>query len=400
MKEKIIIIGGGPAGLFCSFQLLKFGFEVDLYDQMPGVGAKFIIAGKGGLNLTHSEEIDIFCTRYGKDQKLFKELLEEFSPTSLRAWSEELGVKTFIGTSGRVFPENVSAAQMLSIWLNLLKSNTKFNLFLNHQLINISKEKMLTFKTKNKTTQVQASKIIVALGGASYQKTGSNGKWKDIFEKLGIETKPFLPMNCGFERPWSKYFISNVDRRPLKNISVKIENSEVKGEVMLTPYGIEGGAIYAISNVIRNHILKKGKAIITLDLRPDLKIEIIQKKLKTRRHKDSLGNYLRKTLNLDKYIHTLIRELSDSTKLENSEYLASQIKGLDIELFSTRPLSEAISTSGGVCFSSLTDNLEVREIPGLYVAGEMLDFEAPTGGYLLQGCFTTAWRIIKSLTHQ
>jgi uncharacterized flavoprotein (TIGR03862 family) len=395
MNEKVTIVGAGPSGLFCAHQLLKKGYAVDLYDQMSGAGKKFLIAGDGGLNITHSENLKRFSTRYGKDEEFFSKLLTDFSPKDLRSWCEELEVKTFVGTSGRVFPEKLKAAEILLNWLKVLKSYPGFNLFLKHRLTNVSKDKELTF---SENIKVQAHTLIFALGGASWEKTGSDGKWKEFFETLGIKVEPFLPMNCGFERPWSEHFISKVDRAPLKNITIKAGNQTVRGEVMLTPFGMEGGGIYALSNIIRDYILKEGKCFINLNLKPDLDKETILKKIKSKKPKDSLSNHLRRALKLDKAAIVLLRELSDPKRFEDFDYLTGQIKNLKVELFAMRPISEAISTSGGVSFTGLTSDLEVKEIPGMYIVGEMLDWEAPTGGYLLQGCFSTAWRVVEAIT--
>jgi len=397
MKPTITIIGGGPAGLFCAFTLLEQGYGVDLYDQMTGVGKKFLVAGNGGLNLTHSEDITLFCKKYGEHEELFGSLLNNFSPTDLRTWCERLGVKTFIGSSGRIFPEGLTAAEILSKWVKALKSNPEFHLFLEHRLINISKDKLLEFSYNEQQVEVQASIVILALGGASWEKTGSDGKWKGLLEHIGIEVESFLPMNCGFERSWSDFFISKIEYTPLKNIKLQVQKYSVRGEIMLTPFGIEGGAVYALSNHIRNSILKNGKALVCLDLKPDLSLESIIIKIKEKKKKESLGNFLRKSFNFDKITTALMYELSDKEQLQHTNYLAGQIKALELDLVSPRPLSEAISTSGGVRFKGLTSGLEVKEISGLYIAGEMLDFEAPTGGYLLQGCFSTAWRVVESI---
>jgi uncharacterized flavoprotein (TIGR03862 family) len=396
-KEKVIVVGGGPGGLFCAYHLLKKGFEVDLYDQMSGVGKKFLVAGNGGLNLTHSEEIDIFSTRYGKNASFFFELLESFSPNDLRDWCNEIGVETFIGSSGRVFPKKLNAADILLKWIEKLKSNPKFQIFLKHQLIKVSKEKVLSFKKEEELIEVKGPHIILALGGANWEKTGSDGKWKEMLENLEIKVEPFLPMNCGFERPWSDFFISNIERSPLKNIALEIDGRKVKGEVMLTPFGIEGGGIYALSDLIRDEIIRDGKSQVVMDLRPNLNDETILNKIMAKRKGDSLSNHLRKTLRLGKVEFILLKEILDSETMNDSQSLAKSIKRLKLDLFATRPLNEAISTSGGVKFNELTKNLEVKSIPGLFIVGEMLDFDAPTGGYLLQGCFSTAMRVVSSI---
>ncbi len=397
MKDKITIIGAGPAGLFCALQLLERGYAVDLYDQMAGVGKKFLIAGNGGLNLTHSEPLDLFAKKYGKNKELFTSLLKEFSPQDLRVWCKELGVETFVGTSGRVFPEKLKAAEILSNWKKKLNSFDQFELFLDHRLVNIATDKLLTFDHTSQQVEVRSARTIFALGGASWKQTGSNGKWKELFENVGISVTSFLPMNCGFERPWSSYFLDKTNHTPLKNVSLTIDEHHVRGEMMLTPFGIEGGVVYAVSNIIRDKILSCGSASIAIDLKPDLPFDKILVKLKARKQKVSLSNFLRKVIHLDKYAISLLRELSDPKQFDQVDYLAMQIKSLKIELFAARPLAEAISTSGGVAFEGLSEDLESINIPGFYIVGEMLDFDAPTGGYLLQGCFSTAWRVVTAI---
>lgn len=394
MTKQVTIIGAGPAGLFSAYLLLKNGYEVHLYDHSSGPAKKFLIAGNGGLNLTHSEDLSIFATRYAKDELLFKELLSEFSPTDLRQWCHSIGIETFVGSSGRVFPTKLKAGEIVINWLKQLKSYEKFKIFLNHDLINISADKKLVFLENDIEKTVKATTIILALGGASWKKTGSDGKWKSYIEALDVKTNPFLPMNCGFERKWSEYFIKHVDRTPVKNIALTIDKSSVRSELMLTPFGIEGSAVYALSSIIRDKILEKGKALVSIDLKPDLSLEEIKKKLSGAKKKDSLANILRKTLGLNKEILILIKELHPNASVE--EY-PSLIKKLEIKLEGIRPIDEAISTSGGVCFSGLTNSFESTNISGLYFAGEMLDFEAPTGGYLLQACFCTANRVIAGI---
>lgn len=400
MSSKVHIVGAGPAGLFCAYLLLQKGYQVDLYDQMPGVGKKFLIAGIGGLNLTHSEELDIFASRYGKDEALFAQLLNDFSPHDLRQWCTSLGVDTFIGVSGRVFPRKLKAADLLLKWLNALKSNHGFKLYLKHRLTDFTQDKILTFHDihLNQNITVNAEKVIFALGGASWEKTGSDGLWSKLFAKLQIEVKPFLPMNCGFETNWSDYLVKKIDRAPLKNITLKFNHSKIRGEVMITPFGIEGSAIYALSNSIRDEIIDTGEATISIDLKPDLSLDMIKNKLSKKNKKESMTNFLRKSLKIDQTMYTLLSELSDSTQFNDNNYLSHQIKHLKIKLLTTRPLSEAISTSGGVCFLGLLKNLELKSMPGVFIAGEMLDFEAPTGGYLLQACFSTAYQIVNSIT--
>jgi len=400
MKNKINIIGAGPSGLFSAYQLLKKGYEVDLYDHMSGVGKKFLVAGIGGLNLTHSENLEHFSKKYGKNEALFKKLVQDFSADDLRSWCKDLGVETFVGSSGRVFPKEFKAADLLKKWMTRLKTFKGFRLFLNYKLIEVSKnkkDKSLTFKNNNEVINVRSDQTILALGGASWKKTGSDGEWKNFLEKAGIKINPFLPMNCGFERKWSDHFIEKVDRSPLKNISLSFGEKKVFGEVMLTPFGIEGGAIYAISNLVRDTILKNKTAVVYLDLKPSLSLQDIVLKLESKKASVSFSNHLRKSLKMDKVTILLIHELIGKEKFNTASEMAKCIKNLPIELLNTRPIDEAISTSGGVSFNSLNENMEVFEIKGLYIIGEMLDFEAPTGGYLLQGCFSTSQRVINPI---
>lgn len=397
----VTIIGAGPAGLFLSYLLTQRGIAVDLYDQMSGVGKKFLIAGNGGLNLTHSEDIEIFASRYGKDQQYFSELLKDFSPGDLRDWCRELGVETFIGSSGRVFPEKLKAAQILLNWIEVLKKSSLFNLHLKHRLVNLDLsrlEKKCFFKNENdEEVEISTKYLVLALGGSSWRKTGSDGMWKKIFENSKIKLKEFLPMNCGFERQWSEHFISKVDRTPLKNICVKFKNFESRSEIMITPFGLEGSGIYALSNHIRDEIDIKGVADLYIDLKPDLTLDEVIGKLNSGRAKDSKSNILIKNLKLNKKVFTLLKELYPDQNFNNNIELANIIKNCKVPLFRTRPIDEAISTSGGVCFECLDENLQAKDIPNLFFIGEMVDFEAPTGGYLLQGCFSIAYRVFKSL---
>lgn len=396
-EKNIIIVGAGPAGLFCAYLLLQKGFNVDIYDQSSGVGKKFLIAGNGGLNLTHSEPIDQFALRYTHHEDRFKKLLAEFSPADLIEWCKKMGIETFVGSSQRVFPTEMSAGKFLLKWLDALKAFPNFNLHLKHQFKSITKEKVLTFINEKGELKVNADQIVFCLGGASWKKTGSDGLWKSPLESIGIHVNQFLPMNCGFEYPWSDFFKEKVNRAALKHVEINFNDRFAKGDLMITPYGIEGGTIYALSNFIRNEILSSGEATIHLDLRPGLSHQALLKKLGSKNSKTTLSNHLRKCLNMDKTSFMLLKEVMHEDDFLTMESIAQNIKSLKIVLKGIRPIDEAISTSGGVCFSQLNPSLESKSISGIYFAGEMLDYEAPTGGYLLQACFSTAWIVAKNI---
>ncbi|WP_412471114.1 TIGR03862 family flavoprotein [Halobacteriovorax sp. RT-2-4] len=396
----VAIVGGGPAGLFCAYELLNSkieGIEVHLYEQTGGVGKKFLVAGNSGLNLTHSEKQEEFAKKYFKDEARFRSLLKDFNANDLIEWANTLGTETFIGTSGRVFPKKMKAADILHQWMNSLKSHENFHLHLKHSLTNITADGDLIFKHDHSNKTQKADYYILAMGGGSWSKTGSDGVWMEYIEALGVKTAPLKAMNCGFEINWSKHFQDKVDRGFVKNIVVSNESQNARGEIMLTPYGVEGGAVYAISNGLRDELEKSVSTKLHIDFKPDLKRQDVIEKL-SRRNKDSLTNRLRKNLNFDKIATSLLYEVLDRSKAqEDVNYLAAMVKDCEIEVLRARPMDEAISTSGGVCFESLNDDLSAIKNNQYYFVGEMLDFEAPTGGYLLQGCFSSAYRVVKSI---
>ena len=399
--DQITIIGAGPAGLFSAFQLIQKGHKVDLYDHQGGTGKKFLVAGHGGLNLTHSEDLDKFATRYGKDHQRFERYLELFSPTDLQKWCHNLGVETFVGSSGRVFPKSMKSAEILFIWLEKLKSSPLFTLNLKHKIKEVDLKNLnVTFSNAegNKITK-KSDALIFALGGASWKKTGSTGDWVKFFEEHGIKCNPFLPMNCGFERQWSEFLISKLDRFPLKNIALSHNAGQVLGEMMITPYGIEGTSVYALSREIRDTLLKKGSATVYLDLKPDWGMVKILKVLRERNPKVSRSAFLNKNLKLQKEVNTLLIELLSKDEYNDDTILASKIKKLPISLDAIRPIDEAISTSGGVDWSEVTEDLELIKYPQVFAIGEMLDFDAPTGGYLLQGAFSTAFAAARKISN-
>ena len=395
---KVTIVGGGVSGLFSAYVLLGAGFDVAVYEQTSGVAKKFLIAGNGGLNITHSEEVSVFASRYGQDEARFASLLEDFSPDDLRKWCEELGVETFVGTSGRVFPREMKAGTLFSAWLKHLKTYENFSLHTKHTLVNISKENELTFLHEGSEKKVKSETTILSLGGASWKSTGSDGLWTKALQPLGLELTPFTARNCGFNISWSSYFKEQFETAPLKNIALRFGGSEVKGEAMLTSYGIEGGAVYALSSLIVKQIERKNQAIVELDLKPSLTYEQVLKKISTDRKKNSLSNHLRKMLKLGSIEMKLLREVLTHEEMQNLETLATKVKRLPLVLLSERDIDEAISTAGGISFSNVDENLKLKQIDAsIYIAGEMLDWDAPTGGYLLQGCFSMAHRVVESI---
>ncbi len=391
--KHITIFGAGPAGLFCAYQLVKKGLKVSLYDHQGGVGKKFLVAGHGGLNLTHSENIEAFSKRYGKSHLLFEDYLSQFSPQDLRDWCHELGVETFVGSSGRVFPVSMKSAEILFIWLDYLKKSPLFEIHLKHKLMDIDFKNLKAHiqTADEKILEISSDIFVFALGGASWKKTGSDGSWTEIFKEHHITCLPFEPMNCGFEKEWSSYFKEKIDRYPLKNIALSIDSQKVLGEMMLTPYGIEGTSVYALSRTIREEIKKNKQATVLLDLCPHWNEEKVYKQLQLRKKKVSKSAYLNKAFKFSKQVNILLKEVLNADQYEDDLILAKNIKALPICVDSIRPIDEAISTSGGVSWEEVDRNLQLKKYPHHYIIGEMLDFDAPTGGYLLQGAFSTAY---------
>lgn len=396
MKKNVVIIGAGPTGLFASSLLLKEGFSVDLYDQKTDSGRKLLLAGKSGLNITNSLPLDSFATAYGPGEKLIKPSLKLFSPKDLRLWLKKMEIETFVGSSGGIFPVSTTANKLLKLWMDSLNSNKNFNFHTEHRLKKIEDEN-LYFDTPQKELIAKTPLLIMSMGGASYPSTGSDGKWSNILEAINIETIPFKPMNCGFDYSWSSYFKKYNNYTALKNIKLTHKETSLRGEVIITPYGVEGGPFYRLSREIRNAIEDNHKAVTFLDLIPDLSQEEILNRLNKKRGKTSLSNHLRKQLNLTPLKISLVRELIKKNIFDDYSLLAEILKEVPLVLEKPRPIEEAISSSGGVSFIELDKYFMLKKHPGWFTAGEMVDWDAPTGGFLLQACFSTAFTVVEGI---
>ncbi|PVE24296.1 aminoacetone oxidase family FAD-binding enzyme [Microvirga sp. KLBC 81] len=382
------IIGGGPAGLIAAEALARSGLAVTVYDRMPSVGRKFMMAGRGGLNLTHSEDFERFVTRYAEAEPVLRPLIEAFRPKDLRAWCEGLGEATFVGSSGRVFPKAFKASPLLRAWLTRLE-DLSVRFALRHTWQGWDAEGALVFTdAAGQTVTTKPDATILALGGASWPRLGSDGSWVSMLQGKGIAVAPLRPANMGFTLPWSEVMRSRFEGEPLKRIALAFEGVTVKGEAIITADGIEGGAVYALSRSLRNAIERQGSAKLLLDLRPDLSLDALEKRLSLPRKGQSASTFLRKAAGLSPLGIATLRESAPQLPVE-PEALARLIKAVPLTLTGTKSLGRAISTAGGVPFSELDEHLMLRRMPGVFVAGEMLDWEAPTGGYLLQATFAT-----------
>jgi len=395
LPRTIAVIGGGPAGLMATEVLSQAGVQVDLYDAMPSVGRKFLMAGKGGMNISHSEPFDKFLSRYGSRQTYVEPMLNHFKPEALRAWVQGLGIDTFIGSSGRVFPSDMKAAPLLRTWLHRLRGNG-VNFHMRHRWLGWvdNKNNMLRFETPTGERQIKADAIVLALGGGSWPKLGSTGAWVSLLAQRGISIDPLKPSNCGFDVGWSEYFRNRFAGQPLKPVRVSFINSEgVKflrqGEFVVTETGIEGSLVYALSAPLREEIATTGFAFIHLDLAPGKDLPFLVDRISQARGKQSMANHLRKRAGINSVKTGLLRELLSAPDFGNPVQLCTSIKALPLKLIATRPLAEAISSAGGVTFEALDEWLMIRAMPGVFCAGEMLDWEAPTGGYLLTACFAS-----------
>ncbi|MCE9524053.1 MAG: TIGR03862 family flavoprotein [Alphaproteobacteria bacterium] len=388
----VAVIGAGPAGLMAAEILGAAGLTVTVLDRMPSVARKFLIAGRGGLNLTHSEPLENLKARYGAAGTRLSPLLEAFPPQALIDWAEGLGQPTFIGTSGRVFPKSLKASPLLRAWLARLKAHG-VAIKTRHDWRGWSENGQLLFAHAGTTSQVKADATILALGGASWPRLGSNGAWVELLAKHGVPITPLRPANCGFTAAWSEPFRTRFEGQPLKSIALTFDGRTVRGEAMVTRTGLEGGAIYALSAALRDAIAGQGAATLEIDLRPDMSLAELGRKLDRPRAGETLANFLRKAINLAPVGINLLREGHGLHLAATAE----QIKSLPIKLTGTQSIDRAISTAGGIALDALDGDLMLRDLPNVYAVGEMLDWEAPTGGYLLQATFATAVAAAKAI---
>ncbi|MBC2729254.1 TIGR03862 family flavoprotein [Thiobacillus sp.] len=393
--KTVAVIGGGPAGLMAAEILSQGGVQVDLYDAMPSFGRKFLLAGVGGMNITHSEPFDAFLSRYGARAADIQPLLGVFSPAMLREWIHGLGVETFVGSSGRVFPKDMKAAPLLRAWLHRLReSGARFHV--RHRWLGWVNDGALRFASPQGELNVCANAVVLALGGGSWAKLGSDGAWVPLLEQRGVEIAPLLPSNCGFDVAggWSEHLRSRFAGQPLKTVALRFSDAaghvhQRKGELMLSDTGVEGSLVYALSAPLRDTIALQGLATLELDLAPDKPLQRLVAEVAHPRGARSLSSHLQSRAGIKGVKMALLREILSAEQLNDPEKLAHAIKSLPLTLGAPRPLDEVISSAGGVRFEALDDTLMLRKLPGVFCAGEMLDWEAPTGGYLLTACLAS-----------
>ncbi|MBI4947698.1 MAG: TIGR03862 family flavoprotein [Bacteroidetes bacterium] len=395
MKKSIAIIGSGPSALLLAAMLDEKKFNITIYERNAAPARKFLVAGDGGLNLTHSEELETFITRYTPSSFLEKSI-RAFTNTDLRNWFKSIGIETYIGTSKRIFPiQGIKPIDVLNAILNELK-NKNVQLKTNHIWKGWNSNNELLLIHNEEELFVKADVVVFALGGASWSKTGSDGSWKDFFEKKDIKTLPFQASNCAAEIKWNEPFLANAEGEWLKNISISCGEKEKKGEIVITKFGIEGSAVYALSPQIRKELNENKPAKILLDLKPIFTLEEIKNKLANKGNR-SYTKLLQDGLNLSDVQIALLKTILTKEKFIDIDILAEKIKQLPLQITAMAPIDEAISTVGGVSLNEVNEHFQLKKLPHHYTIGEMLDWDAPTGGYLLQGCFSMGWYLAEKL---
>jgi uncharacterized flavoprotein (TIGR03862 family) len=392
IPNNVAVVGAGPAGLMAAEVLAQGGAGVTVYDAMPSAGRKFLMAGRGGLNLTHSEALPAFLARYREAMPLLAPAITAFPPDRLRAWSEALGQPTFVGSSGRVFPQAFKASPLLRAWLRRLDS-TGVEFKLRHRWTGWDDDGRLLFQTPDGPYAVDISATVLALGGASWPRLGSDGAWVETLGAKGVAISPLRSANCGFTVAWSDIFRNRFEGQPLKGVELSFGSHRVRGEAIITRGGIEGGAVYALSAELREAIAGSGHAILNIGLRPELKMDELVARLSVPKGKQTFSNFLRKAAHLPPVAIGLLQEaaIAAGTLLSSlsTASLAGLINAVPVRLTGTAPIGRAISTAGGIAFDELDTGFMIRRLPGVFASGEMLDWEAPTGGYLLQASFAT-----------
>ncbi len=400
---RVALIGGGPAGLMAAEALARHGIQADLFDAMPSLGRKFLLAGRGGLNITHAEDFEVFASRYGDRRGRIEPLLRDFPPQALRAWVESLGVETFVGSSGRVFPAGMKAAPLLRAWLTRLRE-AGLRIHVRHRWLGWTSDGALRFGTPEGEHHLRADATLLALGGGSWARLGSDGTWVPLLAERGVPVAPLEPANCGFvvasprTRPdtgWSAHFRERFAGEPLKSIALAVDGVDAPmrpGEAMISDDGIEGSLVYALSAAIRERIKTDGRATLRVDLAPGRSLDRVRAEVSHPRGARSLASHLQSRAGITGVRMALLRECLSAAELADPACLAERIKALPLELVAARPLDEAISSAGGVCLDALDDKLMLKTLPGVFCSGEMLDWEAPTGGYLLTACLATGLR--------
>jgi uncharacterized flavoprotein (TIGR03862 family) len=394
-QKKIAIIGGGPSGLSAAEVLSASGHAVSVYDAMPTFARKFLLAGKSGLNITHSEDYERFATRFGNANPRLRAALDAFTPADIRAWASDLGSETFVGSSGRVFPDVMKASPLLRAWLARLEARG-VSFFTRHRWMGFAEDGH-NFEAPDGHKTISCDATLLALGGASYPRLGSDAGWVSLLSERGVAIAPFQPANCGFDVAWSEIFRDRFAGEPLKSVTATSRAGTFPGEFVISKHGIEGSLIYAHSAALRDDLLSHGEAKLTIDLAPGRTADRLSRDLTRQDAKMSFSNRLRKGAGLDGVKAALLRELLPETDRNDAQKLAAAIKSLAIPLLRPRPIAEAISSAGGIAFSEIDETYMLKHLPGIFAAGEMLDWEAPTGGYLLTACFATGRAAAKGI---
>ena len=386
--NRVAIIGGGPAGLMAAEVISQGGLPVHVYDSMPSLGRKFLMAGRGGLNLTHSEPFEKFLARYGSRRAQLEPYLKDFTPDDVRRWAQGLGIETYVGTSGRIFPVGMKTSPLLRRWLARLESQG-VSFHLRHPWRGWTEQGELLFETAEGNKTVRAHAVLLAMGGGSWPRLGSTGGWVEALRAHGVKVEELKPSNCGFDVNWTEHFRERHQGQPIKSVVLSFQDFRQQGEFIITAHGVEGSLIYAASARLRDALEAGSPVVIHLDLTPDRSQAELAQRLSRPRGSRSLSSHIEKTTGLRGVKSGLLREFLSKDDMHDPERLAAAIKDLPVSLTAARPLEEAISSAGGVSFDALDERLMLRALPGVFCAGEMLDWEAPTGGYLLTACLAT-----------